>query len=33
MAINIGKEPEETIEEGVKEGIVQKVNICKLLGI
>ena len=33
MVINIGKEPEEAIEERVKEGIVQETNIYKLLGI
>ena len=33
MVINIGKEPEEVIEERVKEGIVQETNIYKLLGI
>ena len=33
MVINTGKEPEEVIEERVKEGIVQEVNIYKYLGM
>ena len=33
MVINTGKEPEEVIEERVKEGIVQEVDIYKYLGM
>ena len=33
MVINTRKEPEEVIEERVKEGIVQETDICKYLGI
>ena len=33
MVINTGKEPEEVIDERVKEGIVQEVDIYKYLGM
>ena len=33
MVINTGKEPEEVIEERVKEGIVQETDICKYLAM
>ena len=33
IVINMGKEPEEVIEERVKEGIVQERDICKYLGM
>ena len=33
MVINTGKEPEEVIEERVKEGIVQETDIYKYLGM
>ena len=33
MVINTGKEPEEVIEEKVKEGIVQETDIYKYLGL
>ena len=33
MVTNTGKEPEEVIEERVKEGIVQEVDIYKYLGM
>ena len=33
MVINTGKEPEELIEERVKEGIVQETDIYKYLGM
>ena len=33
MVINTGKEPEEVIEDRVKEGIVQEVDIYKYLGM
>ena len=33
MVINTRKEPEQVIEERVKEGIVQEIDICKHLGM
>ena len=33
MGINMGREPEEAIEEIVKEGIVQETDIYKYLGM
>ena len=33
MVINTGKDPEEVIDERVKEGIVQEVDIYKYLGM
>ena len=33
MVINTGKEPEEVIEERLKEEIVQETDICKYLGM